>query len=423
MKDSLNIERQEHQLDNGLRVILYRDNRVPLAHATVHYRIGSSYETRGRSGLAHLFEHLMFEGSENVAKNEHGKLLDAAGGSWNASTNKDRTNYFATVPSNYLELALWLEADRMRSLRITPANFENQRQTVIEERKQSYDNRPYGRSHLRFDELAYGNWAYAHSIIGSVEDLRALTLDEAIDFHRRYYGPGNAILVVAGDIEERAALELIKKHFASIEDETAPLAPDLSEPNQESSRQERHTDPLATLPAIMLGFHMPELGSLEYYALSVLSLILTHGESSRLHRRMISDNNWVTAIYSGPNQYKGPQLFAVWTQLQEGVGTDRILQELTDALSASGEDLVTDKEIDKARNNIAHAFIARLTRVSQVGETLGTYATYFDDAGLINTELERFYSVTAEGVREAAARVFRPQNQTTIVVLPGRDTR
>ena len=423
MKQPLNIERQEHRLDNGLRAILYRDNRVPLAHVTVYYRVGSSYETAGHSGLAHLFEHLMFEGSENVGKNEHGKLLDAAGGSWNASTNKDRTNYFATVPSNYLDLALWLEADRMRSLNVTAANFENQRQTVIEERKQSYDNRPYGRSHLRFDELAYRNWAYAHSIIGSVDDLQALTLEEAIEFHRRYYGPGNAILVVAGDIEERATLELIEKRFGSIEDATSPSVPDLSEPPQEAAREEGHADPLATLPALMLGFHMPELGSPEYYALSVLSLILTHGESSRLHRQMISDNNWVTAIYTGPNQYKGPQLFAVWSQLQEGVGADHVLRELTQALSASAESLVSDKELEKARNNIAHAFIARLTRVSQVGETLGTYATYFDDAGLINAELDRFYSVTAEGVREAAGRVFRPENQTTIIVKPGRDTK
>ena len=193
-------------MSNGLEVILYRDNRIPLTHVSLHYRVGSSYEKRGESGLAHLFEHMMFEGSENVGKNEHGRLLDAAGGSWNASTSKDRTNYYATVPSNYLDLALWLEADRMRSLLITPENFENQRQTVIEEKKQSYDNRPYGRAHLRFDELAYTNWAYGHPVIGQIEDLQKFTLEQAIDFHRRFYGPGNAVLVVAGDIVEADAL-------------------------------------------------------------------------------------------------------------------------------------------------------------------------------------------------------------------------
>jgi zinc protease len=422
-EDSLNIERQEHLLSNGLRVILYRDNRVPLAHVSVYYRVGSSCDPPGHSGLAHLFEHLMFEGSENVGKNEHGRLLDAAGGAWNASTNKDRTNYFATVPSNYLDLALWLEADRMRSLNLTPANFENQRQTVIEERRQSYDNRPYGRSHLRFDELAYSNWAYAHSIIGSVEDLQALTLEEAVDFHRRFYGPGNALLVVAGDIEEDAALKLVERRFGSIANLTVPFVPDLGEPPQDAPRQETHVDSLAALPALMLGFHMPELGAPDYYALSVLSLVLTHGESSRLHRRMIADNNWVTAVYAGPNQYKGPQLFAVWAQTQDGVPIGRVLAELTEALAVAAATRLTAEELEKARNNIAHAFIARLTRVSQIGETLATYAAYFDDADLINTELERFCSVSADDVRDSAARVFRPENQTTIIVEPGRKAR
>ncbi|HXK61875.1 MAG TPA: pitrilysin family protein, partial [Acidobacteriota bacterium] len=271
----MNIEFTEHKLPNGLRVILYRDNRVPLVHVSLHYRVGSSYEQRGRSGLAHLFEHLMFEGSENVAKNEHGRLLDAAGGSWNASTSKDRTNYYSTVPSNYLDLALWLEADRMRSVRITPENFENQRQTVIEEKKQSYDNRPYGRAHLRFDELAYSNWAYGHPIIGEDEDLRQLTLDQALDFYQRFYGPGNAVLVVAGDIHEDEALSRIEHYFSPIPDRTAPVEPDLSERIQDQEKREVHRDALAVLPAIMLGFHMPEYGTSDFYALSMLSLILT----------------------------------------------------------------------------------------------------------------------------------------------------
>jgi predicted Zn-dependent peptidase len=227
MTSQIHIDFTEHPLSNGLRVILYRDNRIPLAHVSLHYWVGSSYEQRGQSGLAHLFEHMMFEGSENVAKNEHARLLDAAGGSWNASTSKDRTNYYATVPSNFLDLALWLEADRMRSLRITPENFENQRQTVIEEKKQSYDNRPYGRAQLRFDELAYANWSYGHPVIGDVEDLKQLTLEQAVAFHQKFYGPGNAVLVVAGDINEAEALAKIEQYFLPIADRTDNIRPDL----------------------------------------------------------------------------------------------------------------------------------------------------------------------------------------------------
>ncbi len=418
MTSQIHIDFTEHRLSNGLQVIVYRDNRIPLVHVSLHYRVGSSYEQRGQSGLAHLFEHMMFEGSENVAKNEHGRLLDAAGGSWNASTSKDRTNYYATVPSNHLDLALWLEADRMRSLRITPENFENQRQTVIEEKKQSYDNRPYGRAHLRFDELAYANWAYGHPVIGDVEDLKELSLEQAVAFHRRFYGPGNAVLVVAGDVTEADALAKLEKYFSPIADGTDGFRPDLSEPVQEQGKKELHRDVLAALPAMMLGFHMPEYGSRDHYALAILSLILTQGESSRLYRKMIYDNNWVTSIYSGPNQYKGPQLFTVWCQMQDGNPPERIQTELMAELHSLGQRAVSDEEMEKARNNISHAFLTRLTRVSQIGEALANYAVFLDDPGAINTELERFFEIGAQDIQAAAARIFTVENQTAIFVLP-----
>ncbi|RPJ80937.1 MAG: insulinase family protein [Acidobacteria bacterium] len=418
MTSRIHIDFTEHRLSNGLQVILYRDNRIPLTHVSLHYRVGSSYEQRGQSGLAHLFEHMMFEGSENVVKNEHGRLLDAAGGSWNASTSKDRTNYYATVPSNFLDLALWLEADRMRSLRITPENFENQRQTVIEEKKQSYDNRPYGRAHLRFDELAYSNWAYGHPVIGDVEDLKKLTLEQAIAFHQRFYGPGNAVLVLAGDISEPEALAKVEEYFLPIADRTDKFRPDLSEPAQQQEKQEHHADVLAALPAILLGFHMPEYGSRDHYALAILSLILTQGESSRLYRKMIYDNNWVTSIYSGPNQYKGPQLFTVWSQMQDGNPPERIQAELLEELGRIGQASVSDQELEKARNNISHAFLTRLARVSQIGEALANYAVFLNDPGAINTELERFFTVTAADIQAAADRVFTAANQTAIFVLP-----
>ena len=418
MTSQIHINFSEHRLSNGLQVILYPDNRIPLVHVSLHYRVGSSYEQRGQSGLAHLFEHMMFEGSENVAKNEHGRLLDAAGGSWNASTSKDRTNYYATVPSNYLELALWLEADRMRSLRITPENFENQRQTVIEEKKQSYDNRPYGRAHLRFDELAYANWAYGHPVIGDVEDLKELTLEQSVAFHRRFYGPGNVVLVVAGDVTEVDALAKIEKYFSPIADGTDGFRPDLAEPAQEREKKELHRDVLAALPAMMLGFHMPEYGSRDHYALAILSLILTQGESSRLYRKMIYDNNWVTSIYSGPNQYKGPQLFTVWCQMQDGNPPERIQTELMAELRSLGQRAVSEEELEKARNNINHAFLTRLTRVSQIGEALANYAVFLDDPGAINTELDRFFQIGAQDIQAAADRIFTVENQTAIFVLP-----
>lgn len=414
------IEFVEECLPNGLRVVLAPNDRIPLAHVALHYRVGSSYETQGKSGLAHLFEHMMFQGSAHVAKNEHGLFVDRAGGQWNASTNKDRTLYFDTLPSHFLELALWLEADRMSSLAVTEENFENQRRTVIEEKKQSYDNQPYGLAHLRFDELAYGNWAYGHPIIGSVLDLEEATIDDAIDFHRRYYGPGNAVLVLAGDFRIDDARTLIHRHFSAIQDRTAPDQPDLSEPLQAGEKMEELNDPLAVLPAVGLAFHMPELGTPDYYALSMLSLLLAEGDSSRLYRRFVYDNNWITGLYAGPNQHRGPGLFRIWFQIQQGEDPDRILAALDEELERLSERTVDKTELSKAQAQIKHRTVSRMERIARVGSLLAEATSLLGDPELANRQLDQFLAVTAAQLREAAARTFRAENRSLLIVRPGR---
>ena len=420
MPSAPQIEFEEHRLNNGLSVLLHRDDRVPLVHVSVHYRVGSSYEKVGRSGLAHLFEHMMFQGSENIAKNEHGGYIDNAGGTWNASTNKDRTNYFDTVPSHYLDLALWLEADRMRSLKVTQENFENQLQTVIEEKKQSYDNRPYGLAYLRFDELAYENWAYAHPVIGSVEDLQNTTLEDALQFHGTYYGPGTAILVLSGDFEDKV-LDRVNHHFAAIADQTTPDSFDLSEPRQREEKTETLKDPLAPLPAVSLGYHMAATGTPEYYALSVLAFLLAQGESSRLYRLLVHDHNWVTNLSVGPNQYKGPQLFQIWFQLQSGVKTETVLGALEEELGKICGEGVLERELEKARNQIAFGFVNRLSKVSQIGELMAHYALYHEDPEMINQDLNRHLEVDRDQIIEAAEKVFNNENRTLVLVDPGKE--
>ncbi|HUG42699.1 MAG TPA: pitrilysin family protein [Acidobacteriota bacterium] len=407
-----------HRLENGLEVLLAPDREVPLVHVSLHYRVGSSCEPQGLSGFAHLFEHMMFQGSENVPKNEHGRHVDRAGGRWNASTNKDRTNYFETLPSHFLDLGLWLEADRMRALQVTEEAFRNQRDTVIEEKKQSYDNRPYGSSHLRFDELAYRNWAYAHPIIGSEDDLRAAGIEDAQAFHRRWYGPGNAVLVLAGDIREKQALESVRRNFADIEDFTDPQPPDLSEPPQDEEKMEAMTDALAPLPAISLGYHSDPLGSPDYYALGLLSLILTDGHSSRLYRRLVHLRNRVTTVYVGSNQHKGPQLLRIWCQVQDGQDLDTVLAELEEELTRLVEEGVSKSEIEKARRKLAARFVSRLETRTRVGELLAFYAVYYDDPGMIHRELEHFLRVDRNQLQETAARILRKKNRTLLIVQP-----
>lgn len=413
------IEFEEHKLENGLQVLLHRDTRVPLVHLSIHYRVGSSYEKPGLSGFAHLFEHMMFQGSENVAKNEHGNYIDNAGGRWNATTSKDRTNYYETVPSQYLELALWLESDRMRSLNVTQESFENQRQTVIEEKKQSYDNRPYGLATLRFEQLAYQNWAYAHPIIGAVEDLKNSTLEDATRFHQTYYGPGNATLVLSGDTGDGAVLKKVQQYFGAICDRTHPQVPDLEEPEQTTEKVESMKDPLAVLPAVYAGYHMPALGSPEFYALSVLGLVLSHGESSRLYRKLIYHNNWVSGLSVGPNQYKGPQLFFIWFQVQSSVNVDQVLQAVDQELERVREEKIPVKEIEKAKTQITFSFVAQMAKVARIGELLAHYALFFGDPKRINQELDRYLSITPDDILQAAQQVFHPLNRTLILVEPG----
>jgi len=409
----------EYHLANGLKVILHCCGRTPLVHVGLHYRVGSSFETPGLSGLAHLFEHMMFQGSANVGKNEHGRYIDEAGGRWNASTNKDRTNYYETVPSNFLELAFWLEADRMASLKVTEENFENQRQTVIEEKKQSYDNRPYGISYLRFDELAYENWAYAHPIIGSVADLKKATFQDALNFHQTYYGPGNAVLVVAGDIEPDRVRPIIKEQFEPITDKTIPHDPDLSEPEQKGEKFEVVADPLAILPAVAVGYHMPDLGSPEYYALTMLALVLANGDSSRFYRRFVYQNNWITGLFAGPNQYKGPQLFRIWFQIQDNVRPHTVIDAVNEELERIVQDGVSSRELETARNQVEHRFVARLSTVYQVGELLAHYGSYFDEPGLVNTQIDNYNAISKEDIRSAAQMFLLRENRSIVLTEPG----
>ncbi|MEM1417111.1 MAG: pitrilysin family protein, partial [Myxococcota bacterium] len=291
---------ERHTLDNGLRIVLSPDRTVPTVAIAVYYDVGSRNEVEGRSGFAHLFEHMMFQGSANVGKAEHIALVTNRGGSMNGTTSEDRTNYFETLPSNELALGLWLEADRMRSLAITAENFENQRQTVKEERRQRVDNQPYAASSLRINELAFGDyWPYAHSVIGDMRDLDAATLDDVQAFFDAYYKPNNAVLSLAGDFDSAEALAMVEQYFGDIASgpvppfEPAPIQP------QTAERFEVMPDPLAELPAFHVAYHIPPSREADHYPLELLSLVLGDGESSRLYQALVKESEICQSIYVG----------------------------------------------------------------------------------------------------------------------------
>src|SRR6202034_3024295 len=291
-----NLELRDTKLDNGLRVILVPDHSAPVYAINVTYNVGSRNERPGRTGFAHLFEHMMFQGSANVGKGEHFIQVLNNGGGMNGTTNEDRTTYFEELPKNQLDLGLFLEADRMRALNVTQANLDNQRNAVQEERRQGIDNQPYGRAQLDLDNLAYDNFAYKHSTIGSMTDLNAASIDDVKDFFRIYYAPNNAVLTLVGDFDPDEALAKVKQYFGSLPSQPTPPKVLLDEEPHYGERRETIYDPLARLPEIDIAYHIPPGNTPDNYAVQQLAIVLGQGESSRLYQRLVKEKQLASDV-------------------------------------------------------------------------------------------------------------------------------
>jgi zinc protease len=414
---SIRVER--HRLDNGLRVVLNPDSTVPTVAIAVYYDVGSRNEVPGHSGFAHLFEHMMFQGSQNVGKGEHFQLVMNRGGSVNGTTSDDRTNYFETLPSNELALGLWLEADRMRSLAITQDNFENQRQTVMEERRQSYDNRPYMQSMLRINELAFGDYfPYAHSTIGDMRDLQAASLPEVQQFFNTHYAPNNAVVSIAGDFEPQAALALVKQYFGAIP--AAQITP-LTTPDpapQTAERKDSIQDPLAELPAFHVAYHIPTYRQPDHYALELLATVLGDGESSRLYQKLVKQKEILQEIAVNTDDRRGPDLFSFWGITAQGQSPQAAQKLIYAELNAIAQKGITARELTKAHNRIRAEFAFGLETNLARATHLAEFETFYGDASLLKAELARYSAVTAADVKRVAAQYFAPTNRTVLDVVP-----
>src|SRR5436190_6748130 len=301
----------EHKLKNGLRVILSEDHSAPTYSISVTYNVGSRDERDGRTGFAHLFEHMMFQGSENVGKGEHFIIIENNGGGMNGSTSSDRTEYHETLPANQIDLGLFLESDRMKSLAINQANLDNQRETVKEEKRQTHDNQPYGQTFDTFFETAYDNFGYKHSTIGSMEDLNAANVKDVAGFFKTYYAPNNAVLTLVGDFKTSEILPKIEKYFGAIPAQPAPPPPDMSEPKPSRERRKTLDDPLAQLTRIDLGYKITPGNTPDFYAMYVLGEILSTGQTSRLYQLLVKDKQVAVQLGAGPDERRGPSLFIV----------------------------------------------------------------------------------------------------------------
>jgi predicted Zn-dependent peptidase len=408
----------DHKLKNGLRVILSEDHSAPTYSISVTYNAGSRDERDGRTGFAHLFEHMMFQGSENVGKGEHFVLIENNGGGMNGSTTADRTEYHETLPANQLDLGLFLEADRMKSLAITQANLDNQRETVKEEKRQRHDNQPYGQTFDTLFETAYDNFAYKHSTIGSMDDLNAASTKDVTQFFKTYYAPNNAVLVLVGDFKSSDALAKVEKYFGSIPSQPAPPVPDMSEPKQTAERRKTLEDPLAQLTRIDMGWKIPPGNTPDFFAMYVLGEILSTGQSSRFYQTLVRDKQVAVQEGAGPDERRGPSLFIVDLVVTPGKNpqeAEKLVYEELEKVKSGG---VTDDELQKVRMEVKRGKVEQLEGTLFRAEQLGVNAVFYGDPNVINTGNDKLMAVTKDQIQKAARTYLTDANRTVLLTVP-----
>jgi zinc protease len=412
------IQFTDTKLKNGLRVIVSEDHAAPVFSIVVNYNVGSRDERKGRTGFAHLFEHMMFKGSENVGQNEHPYLMFMNGGTMNGTTSKDRTMYYETLPANQLDLALFLEADRMRSLMITKDNLDNQRNAVQEERRLGVDNQPYGKTFETIDELAYENFAYEHSVIGSMADLSAASVDDVAAFFKTYYAPNNAVVAIVGDVDPKATLAKVEKYFGAIPSQPAPPKVDLTEPAQKEERRVTLDDSLARLPRIDMAYKIPPGSSPDRDALSVLGTILSGGRSSRFYEAIVRQKQLSSGVAAGTDGSVGPGLFTVSGTALPG----KTLQDLEQAIDQEIDRVKTapiaDWELEKARIGARRSLVAGLGSSLNRAVQLSEEALFYNDPDRINTRADRIAKVSAADVQRVANQYLVNTNRSIVLTMP-----
>jgi predicted Zn-dependent peptidase len=406
-------------LENGLRVVFSPDHAIPVVSVAVYYDVGSRNEKEGRTGFAHLFEHMMFQGSENVPKAAHFQYIFNAGGTMNGTTSTERTNYFETLPANHLPLAFWLESDRMRSLKVTQENLDNQRNAVQEEKRLRYDNQPYVNAFLRMNELIFNNPANAHSTIGSMEDLDAATIDDVREFFRIYYAPNNAVLSVVGDFDRDEARALVDKYFGSIPPQSVPPPVDVTEANGVAIREETYHDPLAPSPAFVLGWKIPARRLPDFYALSLAGSLLFDGDSSRLYQKLVKGDESVVSIEGGVDERRGPSALYIFALPKPDQDVKSIQQQVFAEIKRIATEGPSAEEMEKILNSLCNDAVRGRQSTMYRAQRLAEFALYDSDPRLFDKELDHFLGVTASDIQNAAARYLQGEDRVILDIVPG----
>jgi zinc protease len=415
---SVRVDFKETTLKNGLRVITVEDHSAPVIAVSITYNVGSRNERQGRTGFAHLFEHMMFKGSENVGSGEQFLLIFNNGGTMNGTTNEDRTNYFEALPSNQLDLALFLEADRMKSLAITKENLDNQRNAVQEERRLGVDNQPYGKSGELQQELIYDNFAYKHTTIGSMEDLNAASVDDVAQFFKMYYAPNNAVLTLVGDFKTADALAKIRANFESIARQPDPPTVDMTEPQQKAERRATVDDVLARAPRIDIAYKAVPGNTADFYALQVLNTALQSGQSSRLYQKLVKEKEMLTGVGGFMDEKRGVGALYSNATLRPNVKTEDVEALIYAEIDRLKKEPIADWELQKAKNTTRRNFVNGLQSSLNRAVTIGQYTVYYNEPSLINARLEKVSAVTKEDVQRVANKYLVDANRTVVITMP-----
>ncbi|MFN2533392.1 MAG: M16 family metallopeptidase [Pyrinomonadaceae bacterium] len=421
----LNIPVVYYKLPNGLKVVISEDHIAPVVTVGVYYSVGFRVEPKGRTGFAHLFEHMMFQGSANVKKFEHAKFVEANGGSLNGHTDFDYTNYFETLPSNRVEMGLWLESDRMRSLDISEENLKNQQNVVSEEIRVNVLNQPYQLFEwIDLWENAFTNWNNSHNGYGNLAEVNAATIDDVRNFFKTYYAPNNAVLTIVGDVDVDQVKKMVEQHFGNIPSQPTPPRPDLSEPAQTKEKRVAQPDKLANLPALATGYHIPAQNSPDFPAMALLAQILQGDESSRWYQRLVKEKGLTLDLTGGLNyfgnefDYSGPMIMTTRTTYKPGHTADEIVKEMDSVLADIVTNGVTEKEIADAKVRYRSNFYSQVEGSFGKTHLLSVLALFRDDPNQINTLLTPFENVTTAQVKAAAAKYLVATNRTVIDRFP-----
>lgn len=418
LAQSRKIEFTEFKLDNGLHVILQPDNTTPNVIVSIMYHVGSKNELPHRTGFAHFFEHLMFEGTANIPRGQFTRYVEEAGGTLNAFTSNDVTYYFVMLPSNQLELGLWLESERLMHARVDSVGIATQKGVVTEEMKQTRDNRPYGRILTETVSRAFTNHPYRWDVLGADEHIRNAEDHEFREFHDMFYVPNNAVLVIAGDIDVATARPLVEKYFAEIPKGTKEIRRPLpNEPKRLVEVRDTVYDNIQ-LPAVIQAYHIPGQGTDDYYAVEMLGSILSQGQSSRLYRSLVDEQRLAIQVMAIPLGLEHPGLSVIFGIPQIGVDPKVLEDAINKELEKIRTELISETEMEKLRNQYENRIVNSNTTIASRAQNLATNHTFFNNAGRINTLLDNYMAVTREDIQRAAQEYFRENNRVVLYFLP-----